>query len=291
MPYNEDPKWQRVTHSYPCPICKKPDWCCVRGDGKAAYCMRVESGQPVTTGGWVHDLTTPLAASDRPPPQPKKERLPDRELNKRFAPLAHNLHRHNTKAVERLADQLGVARWALDVIGVGYGNVGGWCWTFPERNHHGQVIGINRRFPNGKKFAVKHSGRGLTYCDDWQSYAGPIFVVEGGTDVAACLTLGLCTIGRLSCSGGIKYLTPMLSPMRDRRILIMGERDAKADGRWPGKQGAKSIWASLRKSLRRHIEWHLPPDNAKDMRDWLNSQKLDVNDRDACFAIGRQLFR
>ena len=36
--------WHDVSRSNPCPICGKPDWCCVSMDGAWAICRRVDTG-------------------------------------------------------------------------------------------------------------------------------------------------------------------------------------------------------------------------------------------------------
>lgn len=43
-----DEKFKRVSKSDPCPLCQKPDWCSVSGDGNAVLCPRTDSAPP----GW-----------------------------------------------------------------------------------------------------------------------------------------------------------------------------------------------------------------------------------------------
>ncbi len=60
----------RVSKAEPCPLCGKPDWCRVFSDGWVE-CMRVQSGTPAKSGGWMqwvgggergaHGATRPLA--------------------------------------------------------------------------------------------------------------------------------------------------------------------------------------------------------------------------------------
>ncbi len=64
--------------------------------------------------------------------------------------------------VDVLAGQLGVSRESLYRLGIGW-TITESCWTFPERDADGKIIGIVRRFLNGEKFCVKGSKRGLTY--------------------------------------------------------------------------------------------------------------------------------
>lgn len=61
-----------------------------------------------------------------------------------------------------LAEELGVTADAIKRLGVGF-YPAEQCWTFPERNAKGEVVGIMRRYGNGKKFVIKGSKRGLTY--------------------------------------------------------------------------------------------------------------------------------
>lgn len=45
---------RRVTHSSPCPVCAKPDWCGY--NSKIAICMRVPSERQAANGGHIHEL-------------------------------------------------------------------------------------------------------------------------------------------------------------------------------------------------------------------------------------------
>ena len=47
-------------------------------------------------------------------------------------------------------------------LGIGFDPKDG-CWVFPERDTAGTVIGLSRRYPNGKKYMVKGSERGFYY--------------------------------------------------------------------------------------------------------------------------------
>ena len=164
-PHGKATQWLRVTKADPCPICERPDWCCTSRDGTAAYCMRAESDRPVASGGWIHAIDgrpTTVTLKSKP-----KRRRTDIEQHNRWAPLARHCFAGRAAQVETLAATLGVASWTLDALHIGYGMVGDtWCWTFPERNHQGFVVGINRRLPDGSKRCTPGSRRGLTYVDD-----------------------------------------------------------------------------------------------------------------------------
>jgi len=64
--------------------------------------------------------------------------------------------------VADLAKELGVSAESLVAIGLGWMPLED-CWVFPERDVQGDVVGLVRRFLNGKKLCVKGSKRGLTF--------------------------------------------------------------------------------------------------------------------------------
>ncbi len=299
--------WIRVTKSEICPICDADHWCRVSADGKVVQCMWVESQRPFPgeSGGWIHPHPDVDATHIHPrPPRPQPKRLTDHEYQAKWEPWARHCYRNREAQVRRLAKGLGVAYWALDELYVGYREN---YWTFPEKNHRRQIVGINRRYRDGKKMQMSGSKRALTYCDAWLAYPGPVFVVEGGSDVAAGLTLGLCIVGRPSNIGGVEYLVKLLGPVTGRRIVVFGERDwnrhedlkpaaqKRHDPKcrlcnqcYPGKYGALHVHAKLKKRfIGRKVEWRMPPDGAKDLRVWLNAQALDVEDQAAAFAVGK----
>lgn len=188
--------------------------------------------------------------------------------------------------LNELAINLGVQADALTRIGVGWDTVRR-RYTFPERDGNGHIIGIATRKPNGNKVFMKGGFRGLTIPDDFEHMtAGPVLIVEGPTDVAAGLTLGLKVVGRPSCNGGVKHLSKLLD---GRDVLIVGEFDMKSDGKWPGRDGAKSIAEQLARRWGTPVRWALPPDKAKDIRAWLNLQSLNLDDDTPCRAAGRKL--
>ena len=61
-------------------------------------------------------------------------------------------------------------------------------------------------------------------------------------------------------------------------IIVVGERDAKPDGRWPGRDGARSVAKELAKRLGREVRWILPPEGAKDMRSYLEAHDAHMTE-------------
>ena len=270
--------WTRVNKDRRCPICGKPDWCgfC----GATVHCMRVESTRPVESGGWFHDYENQEAVTL--PDVVQKPRRTDSEMHALWAPRARHWWKDQGAQVYRLAERLGVASRALEAIYCGHD---GRAWTFPERNQSGLIIGVVRRFEDGKKMCAKGSRRGLTYSDNWSDGTGPILCVEGQSDVAAGLTMGLAVIGRPSNSGGIAMLASLLAQHRDRRVVILGERDKKEDGQFPGLDGARRVVQGLAKRGIRAV-CMLPPVGSKDLREYWRNTGAKVEDG---FEVGREL--
>jgi hypothetical protein len=263
--------------------------------------MRKPNGKPRESSlgtGYIYTI------SDEPVqfvPRLVERRVTDSELHVRLAPRCRAWYVNQEAKVKELADTLGVAPWALDALHVGWD---GSAWTFPEVNHLGQIIGVNRRLQDGKKIMAVGSRRGLTYASDWLDYYGPIFVVEGGSDVAAGLTLGLCVVGRPSNTGGVDYLVRLLGK-HDRKVILLAERDekdrsqivrhdpaCKCCGRcYPGKFGAIETAKRLSTRMEKLIHWSFLPDGAKDLRAWLNSRDTNPMNEAAMKRITGSLIR
>jgi len=82
-----------------------------------------------------------------------------------FSDLFITMQANMTPAmVDDLAQSLGpgVTAQAIKAAGVGF-YPAEQCWIFPERDGNGNVIGLLKRFPNGKKYTWKDSKRGLSY--------------------------------------------------------------------------------------------------------------------------------
>lgn len=186
-----------------------------------------------------------------------------------------------------LADRLGVTVESLERIGAAWDQKLN-AFTFPERDASGKQIGTLRRMEDGSKITVKGSKRGLSYASDWRDLPGPIFILEGPTDVAAALSMNLCAIGRPSATGGKELLIALLADAPvDRDIIFVGEMDAKPDGSWPGKESAEDMAKDLAAVLSRPMGFVLPP-KGKDLRDFLyiRDKKLTPVQRGAEFLDG-----
>ena len=298
--------FERVTREEPCAVCGHPDWCARLT--KYHLCMRVESEKPTKKGGWLHAKDTALQDVPLPPP---RRRVPDEELRDRFTPIVERAILAARETLPELSEKLGVDTKALELLQVGYSYIGGNpAWIFPERNARGWIIGLTRRLVaprDGRdKLCVKGGRRGLSYCDGWEKYPGPIWIVEGASDTAAGLSLGGCVLGRPQAPGGVDILAELLSDYRDNKIIVLGENDQKDPEIvkkrnpkhppsclgclqcFPGKAGAATVSKALSERLNKNIGWMLPPGNVKDLREWLQSTPSNERERHAAwFQSGR----
>lgn len=275
--------WIRVSRAEPCPICDRPDYCTRTTDGSAVKCMRVESDLPDKgkLGGWIHKLTDPLP----PKPEPKKvEKKPD--WSKECREMFEHEKAHDKRC--EVAEMLKVSVESLEALRVGIG----WdSWnqrefsSWPSRDNDGRCIGYVRRYADGTKRTNQGGSTGVFYAPTWYTYPGPVFIVEGGSDVAACESHNLNAIGRASNTHGGDWIKKMIRQCcPEKLIVVVGERDEQPSKRgmvssctvncrgcaycWPGLFGAKKVAAELKSS------WVLVPPGFKDMRELLSKGGL-----------------
>ncbi len=140
----------------------------------------------------------------------------------------------------------------------------GHAWVTPERNADGEMIGHAIRPDKGKKTSRKGSIRGLTLKWPLPPYAGstseePVFIVEGASDTAAGVGIGLDIIGRPSATGGKPLLAALL---KDRHVCIIAENDEA------GQRGAVGIADAL-VEVCASVRIIDPPKGIKDLRAWV----------------------
>jgi hypothetical protein len=226
--------------------------------------------------GWIHVLANPLPPVPAPKAVEKKA-----DWTKECKAMFDHEKAHDKRC--SLADMLSVSVDALESLRVGIG----WDdWnkaefsSWPSRDHNGRCIGYVRRYADGSKRTNEGGSVGLFYTSEWFSRKGPLWIVEGGSDVAACESAGLSAIGRGTNTHGAEYLKRMIqSRCLDKRVIVVGERDEVPEKRgrvssctincrgcsycWPGFFGAKKIAAEL------GVAWVMTPKPHKDMRDLL----------------------
>lgn len=259
--------WKRVSSRSPCPVCGKPDWCGITPDASAACCMRIESAKRLRNGGWLHRL--------RDGGGPRRGNvvrvMVPKQTDRDFGRLAECYKRAaGDAAVTRFAGELGVSFGSLRRLHVGWD---GHAWTFPMTDANGTIVGIRRRFPDGRKLSVKGGREGL-FIPDALSDSGPLIICEGPTDCAALLTLELPAIGRPSCHGGVQLLCKFC---RGRGVVVF------ADGDDPGRVGARILAQALRLYCPA-VRVVRPPSGVKDIRSWV---QRDARVADVQVVIGK----
>lgn len=304
--------WRRVTRREPCPACGAADWCAWTPDGRWLKCERSTMAPTgmrrvsLKDGGALfspldHDNTSRAPARET---QPASAAALDwrAEAERTAAALSD-------ERVASLAGALGVTPGALRAVGVGWASsddlrrwlAGGAGWdddfpdgafAFPERDGGGRVVGLALRATDGRKGSPSASvgaRRALIVPATLAGRRDPVLIVEGASDVAACETLGLASVGRPCNAGGGDELARLLE---GRAALVVGENDQKPSGAWPGRDGARSVAARLAMAWGRAVAWALPPAGTKDARAWLQARVaagLDLGDADGCRAAGAEL--
>jgi hypothetical protein len=296
-------KWPYVTKDEPCKACGKPDWC--KSNGEHFLCKRTSdppAGYEVNRR--EADCTifkpkresTPQAARKSKMSNPIRQEVETRDWGAEAKQFQDDLPK---KELDSLAHELGVSADALRKVGIGAeltppfarspgGDPAVICFTFPEENGLRKVIGIATRQPDGEKKSIKGSKRGLTIPIDLKIEDGTVcLIVEGATDVAAAITVGLNVVGRPSNKTGIDHLVQLFADS-NATIIVLGENDRKNDEIWPGREGAEKTAEGLANKLQRSVSWALPPEGIKDFRDWLQHLNKDIEDEK---AVGAEILK
>jgi hypothetical protein len=224
-------------------------------------------------------------------------------------PAYLNANPANAREVNLLAKRLGVNPDALRRLQLGYlpeTENEAEHWLFPERDGEGRVIGLLRRYGNGKKRRMAGGRCGLIYepsnsLSETIMSMNVLLAVEGPSDVAAALTMGLPAVGRPNNMGGAELLASLIrQKVTDGvvddafDVVVLGENDLKtsgeAKGMWPGRDGAVHVATLLSQSTGRRIAWCMPPEGVKDFREWLwQGGNLNVKDKERCRQMGRNI--
>ena len=168
--------------------------------------MRVESDRKSANGGWIHRLDGAMVATP-PPPARTRERT-----NTAPPTLERDINRFRAQVkpdrVTRFGSGLGVSAESLHHLWIGWASARDmevhfpkWkrpppAWTFPVRKPDGAICGLRIRTAGGVKRGCYPSGLILpTPAVDGEFVA----IVEGETDAAAALDLGLAVVGLPGC--------------------------------------------------------------------------------------------
>lgn len=255
--------YDRVRRDKVCPICGKPDWCLIHREGKSAICARVEGKYPRSEAGYYHRLT------DAPCRTQATRHVPliQVDFSDKAQAYASNM---NAARYGEISKALGVSPESLRRLRTGWD---GRAFTFPMRDGKGAVIGIRRRFRNGKKVSVKGSKNGL-FIPDALTGEGVLYICEGASDAAAAIDLGIGdVIGRPSCNARCDLVIALVKRAAYKAAVIIPDNDCKPNGLNPGLDGGYRIARKLRPYIRR-VYLAIPPPGL-DLREWINKNGLN----------------
>jgi hypothetical protein len=194
--------------------------------------------------------------------------------------IADNYHRNLTPPrADQLCEQLHLPRLALDALpGIGFDPVAD-CWTYPEQDAAGRIVGILRRYSHGIEKPMPGSTRGLLLPDRWNERGTPLFIVDGFADALALSLCAISTISRPKGFDAVDMLADALSGFPDDRPVI-----ATGDG-------AEQVAVELAVQLGRRIAWTSPPDGYGNFHGWILSQNPDPCILDDWHIIGESLWK
>lgn len=235
----------RVSKKNPCPICKKYDWCLI---GKSSVmCMRVLSTRSKTMAdGSVGYLHRTDGSTYVKPNEPRKapERVRDwgdmlKEWRERLGSDVPSLY----------ASKIGLPVSALAPLGAQRAPYPDTV-AFPMRNGSNAIVGVRLRNGEGKKWAVTGSHQGLFIPQGFPS-GHTAYFVEGPTNTAAGLAMGVLTIGRPNNVGGVFDINDLIKNTSIRKAVIVGDTDRdkfRPDGSHynPGADGANALAEHLK---------------------------------------------
>jgi hypothetical protein len=226
-------------------------------------CARTESRKRVgnSGAGWLHRLRDD-GWRDRPRQRRVKVETP-REPAIECWRLAGEWYGALGKCQRGyIARDLGVTVDALEFMRVGW-SAKHRATTWPMRGGDGHICGIRFRRDDGIKFSVRGGRNGIFVgqLPDGPAFPGVLIIVEGATDTAAMLSIGIEACGRPSCSGGSDAIIKFCSPDRWERVAIVADADE------PGQRGARSLAARLVGYVPDGVRIVTPP--TKDVRDWV----------------------
>ena len=248
--------WHRVNQKTPCLVCGRADWCGYTTDG-AHRCMRVSLApegmrviQSDASGGYTYrvigEVVSPSMAVRVPPLAPT--------IN--WEPVVQAFHADGFGYLRNLASELNVTEDSLIDMRVGWSDRHG-AWTFPMWQY-GKISGVRLRRPDGKKLCITGSKEGVFYAPTLVQ-PEEIYVVEGASDTAALLSIGIYAVGRPAALGGLDALARIVGA---KRVTIIADADEA------GRRGASVTLRRLSgvAAGTRVIE---PQRGAKDVREWI----------------------
>jgi len=213
--------------------------------------MRVQSNKDLKNGGWLHKASEEFFPKYEKPIREEPEiQIDAGGMWKEWVPGT------KPSMLRRFGEKLGVEALALSFLGCVWSAPND-AWAFPMRDANKKIIGIRLRSEAGDKWAVKGSKAGCFYTTKLP-VGKTLYVLEGPTDTAAGITLGLTAIGRPSCLGCEAQVVEYVRLNKISEVVVCSDNDA------PGLRGAEKLQAALKVPS---CIW-VPP--CKDLREFLS---------------------
>lgn len=266
-------RWHRVNRNLPCPVCHREDWCLVSPDRRAVICPRTESARYIEGSGYFH-----LLRPDRAWLRENLHQLQHRRATGQDEPLPeHNdvmarLMEQFTLCTKeglllRHAHELGVTLASLKALRAGIKREGN-ATAFPMTRWENRIVGIRFRDLHGRKWAAKGSRNGLFLPSTFDP-TRTITIVEGPTDTAAALDMGLNPIGLPSVIAPWRLIAEITLGRNVLFVLDCDGRDSPASDHAARLAMRIALYA-------RELRCICCP--AKDMREWMISHGATKSD-------------
>lgn len=250
----------RVTRQNPCPRCRRERFCVLLDGGRLLLCTKTEAGsiRPSRDGsGWLHVLQDDPARPRGPRTVKLEAPAPD------LRPIVERAIAATPESwLERLANRLGLPApggvEALRMLGAHRErpDVAGFPMT-----RRGRVVGIRYRSTSGSKWARK-GGKEGAFVPTGLDPGSPVWIVEGPSDAAALLAIGLQAIGRPSATGH-DVVVEAVRTLKPPACVVVADHDVEHD---VGQRTADEL-ATRCALLVPSVMIVLPPGDAKDSRD------------------------
>lgn len=279
-----------------CPVCGRPDGCSISADRTVVACVRTYDGQQPGGWKWLKDSQGIAGAVFK-----RADVLDDEKTQRKKKPrggaaawtaLQRKLELAATEErLAELSDALALPISDLQALDVGFssadldlgderdgypsGRIPRNVPTFPLRSEipgdkPGRIVGIQYRSRHKKIFVRGTRAQyGVFIPRDLADLPDPVLIVEGHTNVVACHSIGTAAVGR---PGAAKTAPVLARLLYNRTCIVVGDFDPKPSGDWPGKRMAEETAGALATTWNRTVSWGLPPDETKDVRDWITAQ-------------------
>lgn len=205
-----------------------------------------------------------------------------------FARLAEQAaSRLDDDALRALADSLNVGPDALRALGFGALED---AYSWPERDGAADIVGLGTRDASGAKKCVSGSRRGLIYDPATiENGDAPLVIVEGASDCASALTLGLRAVGLAQAGGStdaLGWLARLIERIGPPSVIVIGDADEA------GERGAARVADHLARHVTIPVRVAAAPEGAADLRELLSevvARGLALADAEACHKVGAAL--